>query len=217
MSLRGGGHLDEDWITVNGTHIPLDDDGNAIGGGKLKGKNFSRAKSEKKPKKASASGLRGTPPTKTQSETVESINKLKDAPRMKPKGQFKKTVFPLAGANAGPDEQLEMYKISIDPIDMSVGKEEVVDLGTLKTVQTWTDSRKLNGIAKSIQDVDDMTPSGQTDGLPIVIKYKGEYILRDGNHRATVAKLSGKTSIRANVLDWEEATKNNGDSEDTDM
>ena len=213
----GGGHLDEDWITVNGTHIPLDDDGNAIGGGKLKGKNFSRAKSEKKPKKASASGLRGTPPTKTQSETVESINKLKDAPRMKPKGQFKKTVFPLAGANAGPDEQLEMYKISIDPIDMSVGKEEVVDLGTLKTVQTWTDSRKLNGIAKSIQDVDDMTPSGQTDGLPIVIKYKGEYILRDGNHRATVAKLSGKTSIRANVLDWEEATKNNGDSEDTDM
>lgn len=38
---------DEDWITVNGTHIPLDDNGNAVGGGKLKGKNFSRAKSQK--------------------------------------------------------------------------------------------------------------------------------------------------------------------------
>ncbi len=44
----GSGNIaneDIDWITVNGTHIPLDDDGNAVGGGKLKGKNFSRAKS----------------------------------------------------------------------------------------------------------------------------------------------------------------------------
>ena len=37
----------EDWITVNGTHIPLDDEGNAVGGpDALEGKNFSEAKSE---------------------------------------------------------------------------------------------------------------------------------------------------------------------------
>lgn len=39
---------DENWVTINGTHVPLDDDGNAKGGGKLKGMNFSRAKSQKK-------------------------------------------------------------------------------------------------------------------------------------------------------------------------
>lgn len=44
---------DVDWITVNGAHIPLDDDGIAKAGGDLKGKKFSKAKSEKKTKKGS--------------------------------------------------------------------------------------------------------------------------------------------------------------------
>lgn len=50
-------HFDDDvdWITVNGTHVPLDDDGNAIGGGKLKGEKFSKAKSQKKTTKESSS------------------------------------------------------------------------------------------------------------------------------------------------------------------
>jgi len=40
---------DTDWITVNGAHIPLDDEGNVESGGQsnLQGKNFKRAKSEK--------------------------------------------------------------------------------------------------------------------------------------------------------------------------
>lgn len=35
------------WITVNGTHVPLDEEGKAIGGGKLAGKEFKEAKSTK--------------------------------------------------------------------------------------------------------------------------------------------------------------------------
>lgn len=40
---------DTDWITINGTHVPLDDDGNVESGGpkNLQGKNFKGAKSEK--------------------------------------------------------------------------------------------------------------------------------------------------------------------------
>ena len=37
--------LDDEWITVKGTHVLVDDEGNAKSGGKLKGMQFSRAKS----------------------------------------------------------------------------------------------------------------------------------------------------------------------------
>lgn len=50
----GGVRLDEDeWITVNGTHVLIDDDGTAKSGGTLKGKNFSGAKSQKSTSKKS--------------------------------------------------------------------------------------------------------------------------------------------------------------------
>ena len=51
-NLRGDtsetGFDDVDWITVNGTHVPLDESGIAVGGGKLKGKSFSKVKPQSK-------------------------------------------------------------------------------------------------------------------------------------------------------------------------
>lgn len=44
----GSLRLDNDWITINGTHVLVDKDGNALSGGKLVGKNFKDAKSQKK-------------------------------------------------------------------------------------------------------------------------------------------------------------------------
>ncbi len=41
---------DEGWVTINGTHVLIDDEGVAQSGGNLKGKNFSKAKSQKKAK-----------------------------------------------------------------------------------------------------------------------------------------------------------------------
>ena len=48
------GRYDTNWITANGTHIPLDDEGKVESGGpkKLQGKSFKSAK-VKKPQKAS--------------------------------------------------------------------------------------------------------------------------------------------------------------------
>lgn len=39
---------DDDWITVNGTHVMIDENGTAKNGGNLAGKNFSAAKSSRK-------------------------------------------------------------------------------------------------------------------------------------------------------------------------
>lgn len=47
---------DLDWITVNGTHTPLQE-GKAIGGGKLSGKDFSKATVQKKAHKSSPSNV----------------------------------------------------------------------------------------------------------------------------------------------------------------
>lgn len=45
---------DEDWITINGTHVLIDENGNAKSGGKLTGMNFSEAKSQKSAKLSKA-------------------------------------------------------------------------------------------------------------------------------------------------------------------
>lgn len=53
-----GDAADEDWITVGGTHVLLGEGGVAMSGGKLKGKTFSRAKSQKSsPKSVKKSDL----------------------------------------------------------------------------------------------------------------------------------------------------------------
>ena len=82
-------HDDVDWITINGTHVPLDDDGNAVGGGKLKGKNFSGAKSQKK----SSSSKSGTSGGK-YSKLSDSAAKIRDSSMSKKeKGEaYKKMV-----------------------------------------------------------------------------------------------------------------------------
>lgn len=59
---------DVKWITVNGAHIPLNEEGTAVGGA-LKGENFSNAKSTSKTSTASS----GTSQSKTDWKTEEAI------------------------------------------------------------------------------------------------------------------------------------------------
>lgn len=66
--------VDWDWITVNGTHVLIDDDGNAKSGGKLKGKNFSKAKSQKR----SSSGKAGSS-TGKYSALSNSVAKIRES------------------------------------------------------------------------------------------------------------------------------------------
>lgn len=46
---------DDDWVTIKGTHVLLNENGEAMSGGKLKGKSFKEAKSQKRAPKSTAS------------------------------------------------------------------------------------------------------------------------------------------------------------------
>ena len=45
--LVSGIRSDDGWVTINGTHVKINDEGVAESGGKLKGMSFSKAKSIK--------------------------------------------------------------------------------------------------------------------------------------------------------------------------
>ena len=52
---RDDSRYDDDWVTINGTHVKINEEGVAESGGKLKGMSFSKAKSIKSSKKESGS------------------------------------------------------------------------------------------------------------------------------------------------------------------
>lgn len=80
---------DVDWVTINGTHTPLEG-GVAIGGGKLHGKNFSKAKSSKGERRTAITGTKSfadvhdadtffgvRPDRKLRSENREEYDRLR--------------------------------------------------------------------------------------------------------------------------------------------
>lgn len=75
------GDAEEDWVTINGTHVLIDENGTAQGGGKLKGMTFSNAKSNKKKNQ----------PPKNQSQKTPTLSELKynrDAARVELKNSI---------------------------------------------------------------------------------------------------------------------------------
>ena len=80
---------DVDWVTINGTHTPLEG-GVAIGGGKLRGKSFSKAKSSKGERRTAITGTKSfadvhdadtffgvRPDRKLRSENREEYDRLR--------------------------------------------------------------------------------------------------------------------------------------------
>lgn len=69
---------DVEWITVNGAHIPLNDEGKAMAGGDLKGEDFSKAKSEESGSKSGKSESKsGKSENKSESKAKSSNAKAK--------------------------------------------------------------------------------------------------------------------------------------------
>lgn len=56
---------EEDWVTINGTHVLLNEEGEALSGGKLKGMAFKNAKSQKSSKSKAAPEKKKEPSTKS--------------------------------------------------------------------------------------------------------------------------------------------------------
>ena len=106
-------HFDADdvqWITVNGAHIPLDDDGTAMAGGELKGENFSKAKSEES---GSKSG---------KSESKSGKSEQKSEPKVK-SSNAKAKKMSASIKNAFEDQDFEELSIAVEQAmkEMPVG------------------------------------------------------------------------------------------------
>lgn len=70
-------NFDDDWITVKGTHVLIDDEGVAQSGGKLKGMNFSKSVSQKKVNSSKASS---SPKVTVITDSSEKKKIIKTAP-----------------------------------------------------------------------------------------------------------------------------------------
>lgn len=81
---------DLDWITVNGTHTPLQE-GKAIGGGKLSGRDFSRATSQKRKKTEQKGPLSSKQPRKV-------VNASNISKSFKPRSAYKYEIDDIINA-----------------------------------------------------------------------------------------------------------------------
>lgn len=68
-----------EWTTVNGTHVPLHE-GKATGGGKLAGRDFSKATSEKHEKKGKSGGVVSNTPNKAESVSASKATETHKKP-----------------------------------------------------------------------------------------------------------------------------------------
>jgi len=72
------------------------------------------------------------------------------------------------------------------------GNVPLKNLDNIKTVQGVLSPYRLGQLY-----IDKEKPYG----LPLVVKYQGQYIIRDGNHRFATAILNGNKTIKATILD----------------
>jgi len=82
------------------------------------------------------------------------------------------------------------------------GVHEKISLSKLRaSSQAYVDTSHLEKILKRMEKQGSTDVFGRGDTAPSVVKWKGKYILYDGHHRVTAAKLLGETEILAEVLD----------------
>lgn len=78
------------------------------------------------------------------------------------------------------------------------GNVSLKNLNKIKTTQGMLSTYRLNDLYQG---------TGKSYGNPLIVKYKGQYIIRDGNHRVAAAILQGKKSIQADIFDVDKALK----------
>ena len=125
---------DDDWVTINGTHVLINEEGVAQSGGKLKGKSFGSAKSERKSKATSA-----------KPEKVETSKS------MKPKSEYK--FFDDSGYMLSEDDWISENVEALMETYKS-GGSDAVDLEYWKGL-TEQSTKDVHEIDKDYHDIQD--------------------------------------------------------------
>ena len=153
---------DIEWITVNGTHVPLEE-GKAVGGGDLKGKDFSKAKSKKT---ASTNASKSTTtlrdemkPTHTGYANGESYEESEEANRGRDNPNFQrlKEIYKTRGREGLRQEfynfRTERASSDIQEMSLEDAQEELYDTVTPRLAQGWlinADSRYKPAIVDKV-------------------------------------------------------------------
>ena len=128
----------------------------------------------------------------------ESIQNRIDSMRSTGFGDEKVNLLPMASESVIKEASALFNKARRERNVKYVNTE--VNVKDLKTRQDWVDGDKLKSIAES-------TP-GRVSGLATdydggirALKYKGNLIVVDGNHRANLALIKGQKRIKIRVLE----------------
>ena len=194
---------DEEWITVNGTHIPLDESGNAVGGGKLKGKNFSGAKSQKKPATKSKPTARRNIGTTDFSDIETDLLNGSDDDRVavSPFKQLSKEEFEQIKKAETPDKR------GIQPV------EKTVPLDSLYSTQPTNKMSRLQRVYEHFEDDPEALyeniarPAGFMEPPSAAIrvwKINGKDVIADGNHRLCIMHALGDTEAKVEYYDLDQ-------------
>ena len=92
----------------------------------------------------------------------------------------------------------------IDPYAPENQKDGFVRIAGLKSTQNYLDTRNLAILSGELRNMtlNDLYDKRYPNQTSVVVLKKGkEYYVYDGNHRAALAKLLGKKTIRAKIVE----------------
>lgn len=115
-------------------------------------------------------------------------------------GDMRMNPIPSSREFNGDYDEFRDYVADLDPGAFSRAKVQEIPVADLYTVQDTVNANTMKGIVSKHGVDGAVTSKGLGDNGITVVKYRGEYVVMDGNHRAAIAKLAGKKTIRAEVV-----------------
>lgn len=112
-------------------------------------------------------------------------------------------VNPIATADEDAIKKVNSIYNNMTDADDAKFQETTLDIDSLKSEQGFINAETLKSLVDSY-GTDEVSGIATDDNTGIrVIKYNGEYIVIDGNHRANLALLKGQTQIDVMVYDYD--------------
>lgn len=201
---------DVEWITVNGTHIPLDESGKAIGGpSTLQGKNFSGSKNQTKSASTGKPAARRNIGTTDFSEIESKLLNGSKNDRL--------AVSPFKQLTP---EEFERIKKADTPDKRGIqAVEKTLPLDSLYSTQPTNNMSRLQRVYEHFQNDPESLyeniarPAGFMEPPNAAIrvwKINGKNVIADGNHRLCIMHALGETEAKVEYYDLDRNENEDG-------